>query len=327
MNMKKVEVSRIFIFIIKKYYSDIDPYHVACLIDKNLYCDESVFTDGKINYRPLLSQIVSSELDADRMDYLERDSYFCGITYGNIDRDWLVQNLTVHIHDYKANLALNRRALYAFDDFLISPKISKLNPTRDSKFIYNTVRWAKLNKKHKVLISDFQNKEISRADIIKAFKNYYDRKGEPMRAFLLTMVWGFADTGYGTHRTNSYISIPSNVKLIKKAIDFVSNHDLKSAYNCLNKIKGLGVSYITKVLYFASRGANQSNYALIYDIRVATALVKLTTPKEIVDIIRVSPSANFDDYQKYNILIHDVAHKYNIEAESIEIFLFNQNFT
>lgn len=106
--------------LIRKYHSDIDPYHVACLIDKNLFCDESVFTDGKINYRPLLSQIVSSELDADRMDYLERDSYFCGISYGNIDRDWLIQNLTIHIENYKANLALNRRALYAFDDFLIS---------------------------------------------------------------------------------------------------------------------------------------------------------------------------------------------------------------
>lgn len=106
--------------LIKKHYSDIDPYHVACLIDKNLFCDETVFTDGKINYRPLLSQLVSSELDADRMDYLERDSYYCGITYGNIDRDWLIQNLTIHIVDYTANLALNRRALYAFDDFLIS---------------------------------------------------------------------------------------------------------------------------------------------------------------------------------------------------------------
>lgn len=106
--------------IIKKYYSDIDPLHVACLIDKELKCSPDVFTDGIINFRPLLSQIVSSELDADRMDYLERDSYFCGINYGKIDRDWLIQNLTLHIKDHNAYLALNRRALYAFDDFLIS---------------------------------------------------------------------------------------------------------------------------------------------------------------------------------------------------------------
>ena len=106
--------------IIKKFFSDIDPLHVACLIDKDLTCSDDIFIDGTINFRPLLSQIVSSELDADRMDYLERDSYFCGINYGKIDRDWLIQNLTLNIQGQKAYLALNRRALYAFDDFLIS---------------------------------------------------------------------------------------------------------------------------------------------------------------------------------------------------------------
>jgi HD superfamily phosphohydrolase len=106
--------------LIRTYFPDITPEYVACLIDKNLACDEIFFTDGAINFRPLLSQIVSSELDADRMDYLERDSYFCGINYGKIDKDWLQQNLTLHVVKGKAYLALNRRALYAFDDFLIS---------------------------------------------------------------------------------------------------------------------------------------------------------------------------------------------------------------
>ena len=106
--------------IIKAHFPDILPEHVAFLIDKNLTCDDSLFTDGGINFRPILSQIVSSELDADRMDYLERDSFFCGINYGKIDKDWLMQNLTLHIVKDTAYLALNRRALYAFDDFLIS---------------------------------------------------------------------------------------------------------------------------------------------------------------------------------------------------------------
>ncbi len=106
--------------IIKAHFPDILPEHVAFLIDKNLTCEDSLFTDGGINFRPILSQIVSSELDADRMDYLERDSFFCGINYGKIDKDWLMQNLTLHIVKDTAYLALNRRALYAFDDFLIS---------------------------------------------------------------------------------------------------------------------------------------------------------------------------------------------------------------
>ncbi len=106
--------------VIRQNFTDILPEHIAYLIDKNLKCDESLFTEGGINFRPLLSQIVSSELDADRMDYLERDSFFCGINYGKIDKDWLQQNLTLHIRKNNAYLALNRRALYAFDDFLIS---------------------------------------------------------------------------------------------------------------------------------------------------------------------------------------------------------------
>ena len=105
---------------IKTKFNDIDPYHVACLIDKNLPEKDDFFNDQGINFRPILSQLVSSELDVDRMDYLERDSYFCGTNYGKIDMEWLVQNLTLHLVDGKAYLALNRRALYSFDDFLIS---------------------------------------------------------------------------------------------------------------------------------------------------------------------------------------------------------------
>ncbi len=105
---------------IKSKFNDIDPYYVACLIDKNLPERDDFFSDQGIDFRPILSQLISSELDVDRMDYLERDSYFCGTNYGKIDMEWLIQNLTLHLVDNKAYLAMNRRALYSFDDFLIS---------------------------------------------------------------------------------------------------------------------------------------------------------------------------------------------------------------
>lgn len=105
---------------IKAHFSDISPYHVACLIDKTLPCHDDFFIDSGFDFRTILSQIVSSELDADRMDYLERDSYFCGTNYGKIDTEWLIQNLTFHRVEEKVFLALNRRGLYSFDDFLIS---------------------------------------------------------------------------------------------------------------------------------------------------------------------------------------------------------------
>ncbi|QDK44008.1 HD domain-containing protein [Bdellovibrio sp. ZAP7] len=105
---------------IENNFSDIAPIYIACLIDKALHCPDDFFIDNGVDFRPILSQLVSSEIDADRMDYLERDSYFCGTNYGKIDSHWLIQNMTFHRMEDKLYLALNRRALYSFDDFLIS---------------------------------------------------------------------------------------------------------------------------------------------------------------------------------------------------------------
>lgn len=105
---------------IRTGFPDLSPVHVACLIDKSLTCPDDFFMDNGIDFRPILSQLVSSELDVDRMDYLERDSLFCGTNYGKIDQGWILQNMTARLNDGKMYLALNRRALYAFDDFLIS---------------------------------------------------------------------------------------------------------------------------------------------------------------------------------------------------------------
>jgi len=41
----------------------------------------------------LLSKIVASQFDADRMDYMQRDSIFTGVKYGLIDQEWLLHSL------------------------------------------------------------------------------------------------------------------------------------------------------------------------------------------------------------------------------------------
>lgn len=106
--------------ILELNFTELTPLHVACLIDKTLQPGDNFFIDQGVDFRPILSQLVSSELDVDRMDYLERDSYFCGTNYGKVDLHWILSNLTYHNVDNKLFLALNRRALYTFDDFLIS---------------------------------------------------------------------------------------------------------------------------------------------------------------------------------------------------------------
>jgi len=100
--------------------SGVSSYHVASLIDKGLLVEDDFFMDKGLNFRVILSQIVSSELDADRMDYLGRDAYFCGTNYGKVELEWLINHLSHHIEDDTLYLALSRRALYTFDDFLLA---------------------------------------------------------------------------------------------------------------------------------------------------------------------------------------------------------------
>lgn len=103
-----------------KVSKEITGQHVACLIDRGLKVSDDFFIDQGLDFRPILSQLVSSEMDVDRMDYLERDAYYCGTNYGRVEREWLIRNLTFHEQKGKMYMALNRRALYTFDDFLIS---------------------------------------------------------------------------------------------------------------------------------------------------------------------------------------------------------------
>lgn len=42
----------------------------------------------------MVSELISSQLDADRMDYLLRDSHFCGVEYGKYSPEWLCRCLT-----------------------------------------------------------------------------------------------------------------------------------------------------------------------------------------------------------------------------------------
>lgn len=97
----------------------VEPVAVAELVvgeTKN----PAYFTVNGTNYFPLLHQLVSSEMDCDRMDYLLRDSYFCGVSYGKFDLDWIIDNLKICNESGEAYLGISERAISTFDDFLLS---------------------------------------------------------------------------------------------------------------------------------------------------------------------------------------------------------------
>lgn len=61
-------------------------------------------------------QMISSQIDADRMDYLLRDAYFTGIQYGTFD---LSRILRV-IRPYKEGITFNANGMHAVEDYIVS---------------------------------------------------------------------------------------------------------------------------------------------------------------------------------------------------------------
>lgn len=64
----------------------------------------------------VLHSLLDGFIDADKLDYLERDAYFCGVKYGNFDRQDLIKNLT--IEDDK--IAILSDGINAFESFVLA---------------------------------------------------------------------------------------------------------------------------------------------------------------------------------------------------------------
>jgi HD superfamily phosphohydrolase len=71
--------------------------------------------------RPFFHQLVSSQLDMDRLDYLNRDSFYTGVTEGQIGGDRLIKMLTVD--PATERLALEEKAILSIESFLVSRRL------------------------------------------------------------------------------------------------------------------------------------------------------------------------------------------------------------
>ncbi len=69
--------------------------------------------------RRFLHQLVSGQLDVDRMDYLNRDSFFTGVNEGVIGYDRIIKMLTVHHEE----LMVEEKAIYSIEKFLIARRL------------------------------------------------------------------------------------------------------------------------------------------------------------------------------------------------------------
>jgi HD superfamily phosphohydrolase len=69
--------------------------------------------------KKFLSQLVTGQLDVDRLDYLNRDSFFTGVAEGVIGYDRILKMLTVK----NGELVVEEKAIYSIEKFLVSRRL------------------------------------------------------------------------------------------------------------------------------------------------------------------------------------------------------------
>ena len=104
--------------------------------------------------KKFLSELVSSQLDIDRLDYLKRDSFFTGVSEGTIGADRIIKMLDVH----EGRLVVEEKGIYSIENFLSARRLMywqvylhKTSVSAEKMLIAIIKRARKLAKKEKQL--------------------------------------------------------------------------------------------------------------------------------------------------------------------------------
>ena len=92
-------------------------HRLNTVFDGQLQMAIDIFTD--VYPKKFLHQLVSGQLDMDRMDYLTRDSFFTGVSEGVIGYDRILKMLVVH----EGELMVEEKAVYSIEKFLVARRL------------------------------------------------------------------------------------------------------------------------------------------------------------------------------------------------------------
>ena len=87
--------------------------------EKNGQLEMAISIFKGIYPKKFLHQLISGQLDVDRMDYLARDSFFTGVSEGTIGYDRILKMLTVH----NGELMVEEKGIYSIEEFLVSRRL------------------------------------------------------------------------------------------------------------------------------------------------------------------------------------------------------------
>ncbi len=107
-----------------QHYNRINPRH-HLTEDKFRVIAEMIMHQG--SSKNVLADIVSSQLDADRLDYLLRDSHFCGVKYGEFDFRWMLHCLAIVEYNDEERLGITYKGIGAIEHYVMARRLMTRN--------------------------------------------------------------------------------------------------------------------------------------------------------------------------------------------------------
>lgn len=103
----------------------------------------------------LIVSLISSEIDADRLDYLLRDSYFTGTSYGEIDLERMLRTMRVE----EGKIVFKHSGMHAIEDYLFSRyQMYWQVYLHDCSLSFTFLIFSLLSRVKKLLLSDYEFK-------------------------------------------------------------------------------------------------------------------------------------------------------------------------
>lgn len=113
--------------------------------------------------RPFFHQLISSQLDMDRLDYLRRDSFYTGVAEGQVGVDRIIKTLRVHPLEgsRQSGISIETKGTYAVENFLFARRSMYWQVYLHKTVVSGDRMLSSIIKRARYLLKD-QNAEVER---------------------------------------------------------------------------------------------------------------------------------------------------------------------
>ena len=126
------------------HYNRLNPRH-------HISVDKFSIVEKMIRHQPVgnrvLADVVSSQLDADRLDYLLLDSHFCGVAYGEFDFRWMLHCMAIVESPDGERLGMTHKGIGVVEHYLMARRLMTRNIYHGQKKLaleFFLVKWLAL---------------------------------------------------------------------------------------------------------------------------------------------------------------------------------------